>query len=100
MQAIKLLGVCLTAICVGFVQASDGFILAQTISSDGMTRSNSGNSLEKKSDSVVISTPKPRERVIPKTVQPSPVIQMHLFPPIPQPSLPIQPPVIVLPTTP
>lgn len=65
--------------------ASDVFILAQATSTDNVKRSNSGNSADKKSDTVVISTPKPRERVVPQTPQPSPPVQM---------------PIIVMPTAP
>jgi hypothetical protein len=65
--------------------ASDVFILAQATSTDNAKRSNSGNSVDKKSDTIVISTPKPRERVVPQTPQPSPPVQM---------------PIIVMPTAP
>jgi hypothetical protein len=70
-------------VCLAY--ATGGHVLAQTSTSDNTNRTNSGNSIDKKSDTVVISTPKPRERVVPQTPQPSPPIQM---------------PIIVMPTVP
>jgi hypothetical protein len=84
MKIFRLIGV-LVSFLANFTYASDVFILAQSTSADNVKRSNSSNSAEKKSDTVVISTPKPRERVVPQTPQPSPPIQM---------------PIIVMPTAP
>ena len=84
MKIFRLIGV-LVSFLANFTYASDVFILAQSTSVDNVKRSNSSNSVEKKSDTVVISTPKPRERVVPQTPQPSPPIQM---------------PIIVMPTAP
>jgi hypothetical protein len=75
----------LVSFLANLTYASDVYILAQSTSVDNVKRSNSSNSVEKKSDTVVISTPKPRERVVPQTPQPSPPIQM---------------PIIVMPTAP
>jgi hypothetical protein len=84
MKIFRLIGV-LVSFLANFTYASDVFILAQSTSVDNVKHSNSSNSAEKKSDTVVISTPKPRERVVPQTPQPSPPIQM---------------PIIVMPTAP
>ena len=84
MKIFRLIGV-LVSFIANFTYASDVFILAQSTSVDNVKLSNSSNSAEKKYDTVVISTPKPRERVVPQTPQPSP---------------PIQIPIIVMPTAP
>ena len=84
MKIIRLLsffGIFITSLAY----ASNGFILVQAPSSDNSARSNSRNSNDKKSHTVVISTPKPRERVVPQTPQPSPA------PPIPVIVLPVAP---------
>jgi hypothetical protein len=70
-------------VCLAY--ATGGHVWAQTSTSDNTNRTNSGNATDKRSDTVVISTPKPRERVVPQTPQPSPPIQM---------------PIIVMPTVP
>ena len=85
MQITKVISVFAIAMAMHLAHASDLFILAQATSTDTAKRSNSGNSVDKKSDTVVISTPKPRERVVPQTPQPSPPVQM---------------PIIVMPTAP
>ena len=85
MPITKVISVFGLAMAMHLAYASDIFILAQATSTDNAKRSNSGNSVDKKSDSVVISTPKPRERVVPQTPQPSPPVQM---------------PIIVMPTAP
>ena len=100
MEPTKLHYFCLVAISVGHAHASDGHTFAQAISSESMSLSSSGNSVEKNSDSIVISTPKPRERIVPPTTQTSPVIQIHVRPLTPQPITPIQPPVSDLPVIP
>jgi hypothetical protein len=84
MKIFRLIGI-LVSFLANLTYASDVYILAQSTSVDNVKRSNSSNSVEKKSDTVVISTPKPRERVVPQTPQPSPPIQM---------------PIIVMPTAP
>lgn len=85
MQITKLIGALGFVLAMHHAYASDPFILAQATSSDNVKRSNSANSVDKKSDTVVISTPKPRERVVPQAPQPTPPIQM---------------PIIVMPTAP
>lgn len=84
MKFIRLLIFCGIFI-TSLAYASNGFILVQATSSDNSARSSSRNSNDKKSDTVVISTPKPRERVVPQTPQPSPA------PPIPVIVLPVAP---------
>ena len=84
MKIFRLIGI-LVSFLANLTYASDVYILAQSTSVDNVKRSNSSNSVEKKSDTVVISTPKPRERVVPQTPQPSPPIQM---------------PIIIMPTAP
>jgi hypothetical protein len=84
MKIFRLIGI-LVSFLANLTYASDVYILAQSTSVDNVKRSNSSNSVEKKSETVVISTPKPRERVVPQTPQPSPPIQM---------------PIIVMPTAP
>jgi hypothetical protein len=84
MRAIKLFGL-LGVLISSLACAADGLILIQASSSENVNRSNTGNAQNKKSDSVVISTPKPRERVVPQAPQPTPPIQM---------------PIVVLPTAP
>ena len=85
MQITKVISFFGIAMAMHLAYASDVFILAQATSTDNAKRSNSGNSVAKKSDTDVISTPKPRERVVPQTPQPSPPVQM---------------PIIVMPTAP
>jgi hypothetical protein len=84
MQIVRLLSVCVFVMATSVSHASDSFVLAQASTSENTTRSNS-SSTDRKSDAVVISTPKPRERVVPQTTQPSPPVQM---------------PIIVMPTVP
>ena len=86
MRMVRLLGFCGLVTVAGLLHASDAFILAQASTSENTSRSSSGNSTDKKGDTVVISTPKPRERVVPQTP--------------PQPNPPIQMPIIVMPTVP
>jgi hypothetical protein len=83
---VRLLGFSGLVTVASLLHASDAFILAQASTSENMNRSSSGNSTDKKGDTVVISTPKPRERVVPQTP--------------PQPNPPIQMPIIVMPTVP
>ena len=85
MQIIRTLSACGFVLVAGLAHASNELILAQASTSETATRSNSGNSIDKKTDTVVISTPKPRERAVPQTPQPTPLIQM---------------PIIVMPTAP
>jgi len=72
-------------VVVCLAHATCGYAWAQASTSDNTNRTNSGNATDKRSDTVVISTPKPRERVVQQTPQPSPPIQM---------------PIIVMPTAP
>ena len=85
MQIIRTLSAGGFVLVAGLAHASNELILAQASTSETATRSNSGNSIDKKADTVVISTPKPRERVVPQAPQPTPPIQM---------------PIIVMPTAP
>ncbi len=85
MKIIQLLTICGVVTATSLSHATDNFILAQASTSESATQSTARSSVDKKSDTVVISTPKPRERVVPQTPQPTPPIQM---------------PIIVMPTAP
>lgn len=86
MRTIRLLSFCSLVMALSLLHASDALVLAQSSTSDNANRANPGNTSDKKGDTVVISTPIPRERVVPQTP--------------PQPSPPIQMPIIVMPTVP
>ena len=79
MQIIRLVSACGFVLGASLAHASNELILAQASTSETATRSNSGNSIDKKADTVVISTPIPRERVVPQTPQPTPSIQMPII---------------------
>lgn len=64
--------------------ALDGYILVQASPSEKVVRPSSGNPGDKKTDSVVISTPKPRERVVPQAPQPITPIPVIIQPNLPQ----------------
>lgn len=86
MRMVRLISFCGLISVVSLLHAANSLVLAQASTSEKPNRSNSGNATDKKGDVVVISTPKPRERVVPQTP--------------PQPSPPIQMPIIVMPTVP
>lgn len=86
MQIMRLLGFCGLVTMASLLYAHDALVLAQVSTSENTNRTNAPSSNDKKTDTVVISTPKPRERVVPQTP--------------PQPIPPVQMPIIVMPTSP